>query len=75
MFKKIDVFYNGHYLHSTNSYKTCREAKQAVINYMNNTDERCFSLIKSFITKMKLKGAEEFESKKLQALFDHNAKN
>lgn len=30
-FKKIDCYFDGEYLHSTNSYKTCKEAKEAAI--------------------------------------------
>lgn len=28
MVKKIDIFYDGHYMCSTNQFKTCKEAKE-----------------------------------------------
>jgi hypothetical protein len=72
MFKKIDVFYNGHYLHSTNSYKTCREAKQAAINYYLKSQEPGSDPLIRNSWKEKIPYFAEF---KFKALFDHNAKN
>lgn len=34
MFKKIDVFFDGKYLFSTNMTKTCKEAKKNYLTYL-----------------------------------------
>jgi predicted transcriptional regulator with HTH domain len=37
MYKKIDLHFRGKYLCSTNSSKTCKEAKQKYLAYLNET--------------------------------------
>jgi hypothetical protein len=38
MFKKIDLFYKGNYLCSTNASRTCREAKEKYVkNILTNS--------------------------------------
>jgi len=39
MFKKIDVYYNGKYLYSTNSSKTCKEAKAKMLKLYPKMNE------------------------------------
>ena len=73
MNKKIDVYYCGKYLHSTNSFKTCKEARQAVINYLNNSDERLYSF-KANLKKQLSAINPIFEEKKLTANFDDSHK-
>lgn len=47
MFKKIDLFFEGKYLCSTNQSKTCREAKD---KYLKTTKD---DLIKTYPRKLK----------------------
>ena len=45
MYKKIDLFYRGKYMHSTNSYKTCKEAIQSGLKThkcMNEKDLKAY---------------------------------
>lgn len=35
--KKIDVFFNGSYLHSTTWYSSCKQAKQAFITRLQDS--------------------------------------
>lgn len=73
MYKKIDVYYNGAYLHSTNSCKTCKEAVKSVKDYLlHNTDPRIFSYRNTLIKKMGIKDLSEFQENKLKAFFDHS---
>ena len=73
MYKKIDVYYCGKYLHSTNSHKTCKSARQAVIDYLNNDDERLYSFKKALKSQLE-KINPIFEQKNLTANFDHSRK-
>ena len=42
--KKIDLFYNGQYLCSTNMSKTCREAKARLLEvYSHNVNSAAYS--------------------------------
>lgn len=36
--KKIDYFFNGKYIGSTNSYKTCKDARNSYLNYISNSN-------------------------------------
>jgi len=71
MNKKIDVYYCGKYLHSTNSFKTCKEARQSVLNYLNNSDERLYSF-KDNLKKQLSAISPIFNEKNLTANFDHS---
>ena len=47
LYKKIDLFWAGHYLCSTNQAKTCKQAKE---NYLNKCND--VSLLERRIKKL-----------------------
>lgn len=51
MFKKIDLYFNGDYLFSTNMAKTCKEAKNKYINMIENRSDCNLSLVDRQIKK------------------------
>jgi hypothetical protein len=52
MYKKIDVYYNGEYLWSTNAHKTCKAAKARAMEILKVTHHVTKSkLVKAYFDK------------------------
>ena len=60
---KIDIFYDGNYLCSTDWHKTCKEAKENYVKGRNND--------RNLTPGRKLVQSEGFDPNKLKAFFDY----
>lgn len=51
MFKKINLYFMGDYLFSTNMSKTCKEARNKYLNMIENRSDSQLSLVDKQIKK------------------------